>query len=524
MKKNLLLTGLLALALGALSSCGSDDEAALTEETNTVTFTLSPEKAVNTRALGANGVTTRADEQYYLRYKMSVYNAGTQTKITDAVKTTTSFNSNISFSVTLPKGTAYTCVFWADVVTDPSGMTDLYYNTSDMKTITFTDAAGREDANTEMLMAFQDRATIDAAGQASDVLLSMGYAVAQLNIKTTATMTGVNRMSVACGNIAMNINALTGKVTQSDTEVIYLTSVSQASATPGSPVNLISIYLLAPEEGMTLDAVTLGMIMANGNIVKSIEIPNVPLKRCYRTNITGDLSVSQSNSFGVSMDQSFDGEVTIDPDKVVKLGTYYYMDGTWSNTLDEDKEVLGIVFYAGRHPLDTDDYKDLNDNEMTDIHGYAIITDDAASPLAWGPTDIRCGTSASFFDWCGYSDQQQIIATARATSGKTLEDWPAVNVCVENNANVPDGFKLSSGLFLPSYAQMKYVYDNRDAIEAILEKVDGEPFSVNYGDFYLTSGENDTDVSKTSLISFSIGSNIVTSKDQKSLLRPILVF
>lgn len=523
MKKNFLLTGLLALALGALSSCGSDDEAALTEETNTVTFTLSPEKAVNTRAFGAKGVTTRGGGVYYLRYKMSVYNAGTGKKIdgADAVKMASSYDP-ISFSVTLPKGTAYTCVFWTDVVTDPSGATDLYYNTSDMETISFTTAAGQQEADTSLLQAFRGTATIDAAGQVSETSVSLKYAVAQLNIKTTAAMTGVKNMSVACGNIAMDINALTGKVTQSATEVIYLTYVSQTPATPESPANLISIFLLAPAEGMTLDAVTLGMITEEGDVVKSIEIQNVPLKRCYRTNITGDLSITHSNSFGVNMDQEFEGdEPTIDPDKVVKLGTYYYMDGTWSNTLDEDKEVAGIVFYAGRHPRDTDTYKDLNGNEMTDIHGYAIITDDAASPLAWGPTDIRCGTSASFFDWCGYSDQQIIMAAA-ATADKGLENWPAVNICVENNANVPDGFKLSSGLFLPSYAQMECVYNNRDAIEAILETVDdGEAFK---DDNYLTSRENDTDVSRMSVISFRSGDPISDTKDRKYSFRPILVF
>ena len=511
MKKNLLLTGLLALALGTLSSCGSDDEAALTEGTNhAVTFTLMPEQAA---AMAAKGAATRADgDTYYYRYKMSVYNTNTQTKIdnTDAVQTRkmTSIDP-VTFTVDLPIGTAYTCVFWADMVTDPTGAKDIFYNTSDLKNITSV----RSD-----MPAYQGTATIDEYGQASASFVTLKHAVAQLNIKTTATLTAVGMITMGYINVPTGINALTGEVTQFSNGG-YGASAPHTVATPENPVDVVTLYLLAPAEGMTLDGVTINMFTAENVLAESITIPNVPLKRNYRTNIIGDFGIMQTNEFGVHIFEYFEGEGTIGTEpEAVKVGSYYYSDGTWSEALNPLKTCIGVVFYAGKHETDTDTYTDLAGNTMTDFHGYAVALQDASPDvLTWGPRGVYCGTSTNDNDYRGYFNQQQIVTAADGD----LSLYPAVNACARYPVAAPQS---SSGWFLPSASQLKEgVYDaNENIVRTNITNAGGDDVNGGRNDYYWSS----TEFLSGNVHAYSFYSNNYSAcyKSEVGYVRPVIAF
>ena len=227
----------------------------------------------------------------------------------------------------------------------------------------------------------------------------------------------------------------------------------------------------------------------------------------------------QTNEFSVSVDLNFEGEGTIGTEpEAVKVGSYYYSDGTWSEALNPLKNCIGVVFYAGKHETDPDTYTDLAGKEITDFHGYAVALQDASpDKLAWGAEDVYCGTSTSLDDYCGYYNQQQIVAVA----GGDLSKYPAANACATYPVAAP---KSSSGWFLPSYEQLLGV---RNATENIvctnITNAGGDDFRRETNDRYW----NSTELSVDAVPAYSFMTNGYSPSSKASgryYVRPVIAF
>ncbi|MEG1565045.1 MAG: fimbrillin family protein, partial [Bacteroides sp.] len=121
----------------------------------------------------------------------------------------------------------------------------------------------------------------------------------------------------------------------------------------------------------------------------------------------------------------------------LKIGDFYYSDGTTSDggyreytdnttaTLPiipvlkaadgTPRNVIGLVFKAGKDNSDQGDYKDRNGNTMSTIHGYVLALVDAVGyNIAWAKENYESrssvGTSKTNNDWKGYSNCQIIKA------------------------------------------------------------------------------------------------------------------
>lgn len=166
----------------------------------------------------------------------------------------------------------------------------------------------------------------------------------------------------------------------------------------------------------------------------------------------------------------------------VKICDYYYSDGTTSdggyrkytdNTVaqrevmpvltDKDgnaRTVVGIVFYAGKHATDTDDYSSTGVG-TSGFHGYAVALKDVGK-LAWenkdGTYNVAVGTSTNADDWRGFYNQQRIEAYVAANSGSgwQMSHFPAANACKNYTPAAP---ATSSGWFLPSHGQLMGIYN-----------------------------------------------------------------
>ena len=208
----------------------------------------------------------------------------------------------------------------------------------------------------------------------------------------------------------------------------------------------------------------------------------------------------------------------------LKLGDYYYADGTWSDgglrklypdgkyeadtiapLKGPDKRIIGIVIYAGRHATDNSDYtKALTEGGPTisgNVNGYAMaitnatgtrtsITDDRPAWLI-GPGgagdyiyDLESYISTNQYNWNGYANCQGI----HADEGFEMRHFQAAWVCeiygyrnwdYDGSVNGRDYTwqKLlkapagTSGWFLPSIGQLAYMYTNINYLDERLEAV-----------------------------------------------------
>lgn len=180
-------------------------------------------------------------------------------------------------------------------------------------------------------------------------------------------------------------------------------------------------------------------------------------------------------------------KVTTAPVVPPAFGDYYYSDGSWSSgdaEPDPAKTCIGIVFYAGRgeHPCIDDCAYTLKDGTtpLEEVSGYVIALDDAsADGMSWGSWgrdgQSGAGTSTDRYDFRGYSNTLTIKAKAErkhgALSDEAEDNYPAAyraHVLYETVVPAPES---SSGWFLPSAGQLKYIGAHRAKIEENMHRL-----------------------------------------------------
>ena len=162
------------------------------------------------------------------------------------------------------------------------------------------------------------------------------------------------------------------------------------------------------------------------------------------------------------------------------IGDYYYSDGTWSTELDPAKEPIAIVFYTGvaTEFFDNLAYYKVKDGsaKMTEIHGYAIALNDADPEFEnqygviedgawwsfWDGNASPTGVSIEVDDFLGYTNtlaiQSNCIAIKKEFSASE-DSYPAAYYATRGYEEVCPAPAQSSGWFLPSAYQLKYIWD-----------------------------------------------------------------
>lgn len=194
---------------------------------------------------------------------------------------------------------------------------------------------------------------------------------------------------------------------------------------------------------------------------------------------------------------------TPEPVKEVEVGDYYYSDGTWSSGKEAplaDKTCIGIVFCKGLCPEAEDDceYK-LKDGvtPLDEVHGYVVAINNAAESAAWGSWDADgdegVGTSYDQTDFRGYSNTQAIKAKAEAEAGGLSDDadnnYPAAYYATEVYESTVPAPESSTGWFLPSAFQLKYIYNHNEEFNDNFEKVEGGKAVYGRDAIYWSSSE-----------------------------------
>lgn len=184
------------------------------------------------------------------------------------------------------------------------------------------------------------------------------------------------------------------------------------------------------------------------------------------------------------------------------VGDYYYSDGTWSGTLDPDKEVIGIVYYVGQHENDFSDYSATGIGK-TRCNGYVMALADAfADYCYWGPedqSDLECypvdnhgervdnySNNGGDNDWSGYDYTRKIVAAAEANGGPGPDraaTYPAIyyTLAYGDMVKAPSS---SSGWFLPAVSQLWSLNQNKGLLSKAGAELPDEWYWSSSEDFY----------------------------------------
>ncbi len=231
-----------------------------------VTFSLSADGLEQTRAT-ADG----------LRYVMAIYDeTGTNKVVAETV-----FDQS-TFSVRLDQG-KYTCLFWADY-----GSAN--YNATNLKSVVLQDAA------TEVEAFYAKQGITVTDGGTINVTLSRAVAKVALNEtdrlvagSITVTYNGFKDFNVSTGN---GINS--GTLTK---------TISFANVIEGTVANPTKVgeFLLLANSGENY----LSDFKVKYNSEAEKTITNVPVQANYVTNINGKFSVNVSQSFSISINDTW---------------------------------------------------------------------------------------------------------------------------------------------------------------------------------------------------------------------------
>lgn len=156
-----------------------------------------------------------------------------------------------------------------------------------------------------------------------------------------------------------------------------------------------------------------------------------------------------------------------------QVGDYYYADGSWSSELDVTSNPIGVIFYLGKHETDTTTYTQKDGaTPMEEFHGYVVAAYDATydaatgnnNGVAWGWqtswTDDANGTSTSTSDFLGYANSKEVLADANGTlTDNNTDNYPAFYYAMVKQDELYAAPAESSGWFLPSAGQLKYIWD-----------------------------------------------------------------
>ena len=339
-KANLFAVVLLCAAV--LASCSKSEEPTpVIEEMIDVTFSLSTENAIQTRAISDG---TGADCLMF-----GVFDDEGTIILPKAVKnnvTGLTSTAGHSMTISLAKGHTYQVAFWAQDADCTA------YTVSDDMKVSIDYTGINNDEARDAFFATTEPFTVD---QSTTIGVTLKRPLAQVNVGAfpfdyeQAQHLGVDitRSSATVKGIANVLNLYDGTVS-GETEVSYSLSTIPAEdllvdvdedKTPETYVWLSMSYILA-DKASTTHTMSFVFADADGNNVTTFGdgLGAVPIQRNYRTNIVGQI-LTGAISFNIKIDPIYEGET------INSAGLYY--------NFSEDTTIENKVFAFNTHEAAT---------------------------------------------------------------------------------------------------------------------------------------------------------------------------
>lgn len=327
MKKQLF--GLLTAGL-LLSACSQEDVMAPQGDGN-VTFTVSLEQGIMSRAISDG--TTATDLTY------EVYNQAGDQLITSGTAQFTSTTTPVEVKVTLPMGN-YKIAFWAQ---SPQATA---YTATDLRNVTI-DYDGILN-NDENLDAFFNATEFNTSvSQPVSVVLRRPFA--QINVGIDGDVDYTQSQMVVKNGGFNALNVLTGVASGDETEITFEMAnlpTEKLTVSETEYTYLSMTYLLVNTASTTVDL----ELTLTGD--KQYTYDNVPVQRNHRTNILGKVEnfevvfqVTKDSNYDGDLDGNAESEEPEEPeaDEVTYSNlTANYSDGTVSLSVDFEGDAQKI--------------------------------------------------------------------------------------------------------------------------------------------------------------------------------------
>lgn len=238
----------------------------------------------------------------------------------------------------------------------------------------------------------------------------------------------------------------------------------------------------------------------------------------------------------------------------VNVGDYFYSDGTWSTELQNDKTVIGVVFYAG--DATASDAALARDHSGC-THGLAVSIAEVAT--TWQSNYEASGKTVSSWIEANLTDYEPILTSGTAANAGKLMGYnntkaiEAYNAASENSAwpveavQSLESFRAghaapssTSGWYMPSVREMSLLVsgdaegnfeeessaENLAVVNGVLENISGASKIQGVLSFlpgyYQTSSE--ADVANIFQVSTANAQATYSTKREALKLRPILAF
>ena len=403
---------------------------------------------VNVPGTGVSRAVPANPDGYQLRCILEVWDADEQTRLTrqEALPE----GGQFSFQFSVDDDVNYRCYFWADFVdagasaNESGNYPDKYYTTNTAEGLTNVAVIAQNGLfNNDACDAFFG--VVEEQENVYDINATLTRPFAKLTVsdKVEGKVADCTNLEVSY-SVPTNFNVFTGECT--GTQLISYSGLPADAETDAWFYN----YVFAPVNANTLESdINMNITTASGTheTVISAEKNNIPLQRNYLINVTGNMTSTVNVT--VDIDSEF-----IDPNAPQPLpepvaGDFFYTDGTWSASLDEDKTVAGVIFAVG-DAVSADAVSNYSGIEgASAVKAWVVASDDAGSGIRFLEQD----QTAALPEGAG-SGQDDILGCKNTALwyAQNQTAYLAVNASLNWNVEVTGG--INSGWYLPSAGQM----------------------------------------------------------------------
>lgn len=283
--KKILFGCIAAASMLFAASCAKESEKALPGEALEVTFDVSLQSALSTRAISDGNTVDK------LTYK--VYNTAGEA-ISGKEGTADIANGSASVKISLIQGQTYQFVFWAQ-----KGDT---YDLSAFPTVKvdYTNVPNNDESRD----AFYFAGDIKIEETTQTVKLNRPFAQINFGVIYDKEVPVTKSSMTVNSGVYSQIDLLTGNVTEEVKDITFTTAAipTETLKANGKEYTYLSMdYVLVPKEGSTLDL----SFDFDGTSYKNA---NVPAKKNHRTNLLAEVTAEQEIDFNITVDPNYDEE------------------------------------------------------------------------------------------------------------------------------------------------------------------------------------------------------------------------
>ena len=281
--------------LAAFTAC-QKDEGLVSDGATSQTITVTIPQGMQTRATAADfGNGAKVD-----RCLLQIYRSGTTPakygeQQSATVQKGTDGKLTATFNLRLVASQTYDFVFWADCSTGD------HYNTDDLTNITVKgDYAGNNDEFDAFTGALLDYQVTGAFSENITLRRPFG----QLNVKTL-DMTAIPDPDLKPTKVKVAFTAVPTSFDARKSEVGTTTAAAEYTADVLSADGDLTVdYIWAPVEEAMLADFSMTFLNGTTEISTNGDFKNIPIRRNYRTNVSGNLLTKQG-TFNVTIDPEF---------------------------------------------------------------------------------------------------------------------------------------------------------------------------------------------------------------------------